>query len=197
MGYTCRNCILRRFVQGLCCACFRNHLLSIGKVESPLSIQTSSMPINDVKLNQVGAGKQPRGKVLPPLVSEFAAVFSIKTKADLLPGIGKLSKQWHVPPSAQIRGPYAINFFPAGSKVLRSKFQWENNAGRDGSNFNKIAIGLHWEPSIFVKMAIEKQHPREVLQAISDNLADTLECITQKAMLTWLASGRLRQGSGC
>ena len=136
------------------------------------------MHVNDVKLNQVGAGKQPRGKVLPPLVSEFAAVFSVVAKADILPGIGKLAKQWHVPPSAKVRGPYAINFFPAGSKVLRSKFQGGNNADRD-DNFNEIAIGVHWEPSIFVKMAIEKQRPREVLEVIPDNLVDTLEFITQ------------------
>ena len=74
---------------------------------------------------------------------------------------------------------YAINFFPAGSKVLRSKFQGGNNADRDGGNFNEIAIGVHWEHSIFAKMAIEKQHPREVLQAIPDNLVDALECITK------------------
>ena len=146
-------------------------------VEPPSSIQCSSMQINDVKLNQVGAGKQPRGKVLPPLLSEFAAVFSVVAKTDILPGIGKLEKQWHISPSAQVRGPYAINFFPAGSKVLRSKFQGGNNADR-GDNFNEIAICVHWEPSIIVKMVIEKQHPREVLQVIPDNLADTIEVIT-------------------
>ena len=114
------------YPNGLCQAyasCFKNYLLATGHIEPPSSIQCSSMHVNDVKLNQVGAGKQPRGKVLPPLVSEFAAVFSVVAKADILPGIGKLEKQWHVPPSAKVRGPYAINFFPAGSKVLRSKFQ--------------------------------------------------------------------------
>ena len=103
------------YPNGLCkayAACFRNHLLSIGKIESPSPIRNSSMPINDVKLNQVGAGKsQPRGKVLPSLVSEFAAVFSVVAKADRLPGIGKLTKQWHVPPSAQVRGPYLCHQF--------------------------------------------------------------------------------------
>ena len=106
------------YPNGLCQAyasCFKNYLLATGHVEPPSSIQCSSMHVNDVKLNQVGAGKQPRGKVLPPLVSEFAAVFSVVAKADILPGIGKLEKQWHVPPSAKVRGPYAINFFPAGS----------------------------------------------------------------------------------
>ena len=83
----------------------------------------------------------------------------------------------HIPPSAQVRGPYAINFFPAGSKVSRSKCQRGYNADRD-DNFNEIAIGVHWEPSIFVKMAIEKQHPREVLQVIADNLANTIDVIT-------------------
>ena len=68
------------------------------------------MHINNVKLNQVGAGKQPRGKALPPLVSEFAAVFSVVAKADILPGIGKLEKQWRIPPSAKVRGPYEIHF---------------------------------------------------------------------------------------
>ena len=168
------------YPNGLCQAyasCFKNYLLATGHIEPPSSIQCSSMHINDVKLNQVGAGKQPRGKVLPPLVSEFAAVFSVVAKADILPGIGKLGKQWHIPPSAKVRGPYAINFFPAGSKVLRSKFQGGNNADRDDS-FNEIAVGVHWEPSIFVKMAIEKQHPREVLQVIPDNLVDTIEFIT-------------------
>ena len=64
------------------------------------------------------------------------------------------------------------------AKVLRSKFQGGNNADSD-DNFNEIAIGVHWEPSIFVKMAIEKQHPREVLQVIQDNLVDTIEIITR------------------
>ena len=35
------------------------------------------------------------------------------------------------------------------------------------------------EPSIFVKMAIENSHPRELLQCIPDNLEETLECITR------------------
>ena len=30
----------------------------------------------------------------------------------------------------------------------------------------ETAIGVHWEHSTFVKMAIEKQHSREVLQVI-------------------------------
>ncbi len=126
------------------------------------------------------------------MASEFAAVFSVVAKADLLPGIGKLSKQWRVPRSTQVRGPYEINFFPAGSKVIRSKFQWENSAGRDVGKLNEIATGVHWEPSIFVKTAIEKRHP----EAVPDNLVDTLDFITKTAMLQWLVSEQLKQGSG-
>ena len=105
---------------------------------------------------------------------------SLQNPTSYLASVFKLEKQWHIPPSAQVKGPYAINFFPAGSKVLRSKFQGGSNADRDG-NFNEIAVGVHWEPSIFVKMAIEKQHPREVLQVMPDNLADTIEVITHSS----------------
>ena len=66
------------YPNGLCRAyasCFRNYLLSTGHLEPSVSLQMTNMPVNNVKLNQIGSGKQPRGKALPPLVSEFAAVF--------------------------------------------------------------------------------------------------------------------------
>lgn len=63
--------------------------------------------------------------------------------------------------------------------MIRSKFQWDNSADRDANDLNEIAIGVRWEPSVFVKMAIEKCHPREILQCIPDNVENTLECITK------------------
>lgn len=65
--------------------------------------------------------------------------------------------------------------FPKNSKIIRSKFK-----GDGADREEEIAIGVHWEPDVFVKIAIKSQHPRNIIQSVPSILKNTIEDITRK-----------------
>lgn len=73
------------------------------------------------------------------------------------------------------KGPYEISVFPKNSKIIRSKFK-----GDGADREEEIAIGVHWEPDVFVKIAIKSQHPRNIIQSVPSILKNTIEDITRK-----------------
>lgn len=163
---------------GLCKAyaqCFSDHLLDLGYVPPATSLLHQTMDINRVVNNQIAVDKQPKGKKIPPMVSEFAAVFTVTGPVGKLPSVGKLSHPWTVPSFVRTKGPYEISVFPKNSKIIRSKFK-----GDGADREEEIAIGVHWEPDVFVKIAIKSQHPRNIIQSVPSILKNTIEDITRK-----------------
>lgn len=163
---------------GLCKAyamCFREHLLDLGYVPPASSLLHQTMDINQVVNNQIAVDKHSKGKKIPPMVSEFAAVFTVTGPIGKLPPLGKLSNPWAMPSFAKINGPYEISVLPKNSRVIRSKFK-----GDGADREEEIAIGVHWEPDVFVKIAIKSQHPRNIIQSVPSILKNTIDDITCK-----------------
>ena len=164
---------------GLCKAyalSFHKHILAQGFSPLPQSLTPDALQCTDAKISQIAAGKQPKGKKVPPLVSEFSAVFTATGLLNLLPHTGKLTVDWPIPHGVCVRGPYSISSFPAHSKVLRSKIIQGDGLERKG----EVAIGIYWEPSIFVKLALDKGHPRDILQSVPVDLRRTIDEIVSK-----------------
>lgn len=74
---------------------------------------------DDVAFSRAFVGKQPRGKRIPPLVSEFKSVIElVGPKCDMPPD--KIKDDWLIP--ATIWGNTALISLPAGCRVVRSHF---------------------------------------------------------------------------
>ena len=99
---------------GLCKAyaqCFREHLIQLGYNPPASSLLHQTMDINQVVNNQIAVDKQPKGKRIPALVSEFAAFFTVTGPPGQLPSMVKLTHPWTVPNFVKISGPYEIKVF--------------------------------------------------------------------------------------
>ena len=59
---------------------------------------------------------------------------------------------------------------------MKSKFSKYKGNGAD--RVEEVAIGLHWEPDVFVKIAIKNQRPRNIIQSVPSVLRDTIDAIT-------------------
>ena len=161
---------------GLCKAyapCYREHLIQMGYHPPASSLLHQNMDINQVVNNQIAVDKQPKGKRIPPLPSEFAPFFTVAGPPGQLPAVGKLTHPWAVPNFIKISGPYEIKVFPKNSRVVRSKYK-----GNGADRVEEVAIGVHWEPDAFVKIAIKNQRPKNIIQSVPSVLRNTIDAIT-------------------
>ena len=157
-------------------AAFADHMISRGF--HPPSAEVASLPsdINNVKANQVAAGKQPRGKQIPPMVREFQTIIALTGPSDVMP-TGKFTCDWTIPPNAFLTTAHkSINVVPKNSRVLSSKFVGK---GGELQTHQEVRIGIHWSPESFVEEALLKSHPRDILQPLPFSMLRTLDKITR------------------
>ena len=127
------------------------------------SLDSTSLQCNDVKVSQIAAGNQPKGKKIPPLVSEFSAVFTAVGSSEqscCRQAVQRLAS----PIQCECSWPLSHQSCPAHSKVLRSK----TIKGNEHEHKCEISIGIYWEPSVFVKLALNKlyQHRPQTVKTI-------------------------------
>ena len=156
-------------------AAFADHMTSKGFTPPPSEVTRSLTEVNDVKANQVSAGKQPSGKQVPPLVREFEHTVVLSGPTATIP-TGKLTTDWTIPDTVSIVSGRHVTTIPKNSRVLSSKF-----VGKCGElqTHVEVCIGIHWDPADFVKEALSKAHPREVLQPLPVSMLCTLEKISR------------------
>ena len=82
--------------------------------------QDSSVVGHNNNHSQIGADKQPRGKRIPPLVSEFKTVVTLSGPNDVVPIGPKFDSNWHIPSNVKCSDPH-LSCIPAQARVLRSQ----------------------------------------------------------------------------
>ena len=125
-------------------------------------------------------GKQPRGRRLPPFVSEFKVVCKLQCdNGNIPPPI--IKQHWPIPQNAFIQ-PHLASL-PPGSKTIGSQ-----TLGEKGERA-EITIGIPWEPAEFVRRAAGLGHPKLFLKAIPREMDDVIHTIWS---LSPLELGRMR-----
>ena len=125
-------------------------------------------------------GKQPRGRRLPPFVSEFKVVCKLICDNGCIPP-PIIQQQWLIPPNAVIQ-PYMVSL-PPGSKTIGSQ-----TLGDKGERA-EITIGIMWGPAEFVRRAAGVGHPKLFPKAIPREMDDVIHTISS---LSPLELGRKR-----
>ena len=174
-------------------AALAQHLSTLGFIGLPAEL-TSQIPlVNDPKLNQIAAGKQPRGKKIPPLVSEFASIVVISGPASCVHVQSKFASPWKVPNEVTCSDS-SFRGMPSGARVLRSfiygddgrrsqEMITDNGIQCDKNNTNKreITVGIQWPPDEFVKLALNKQHPNAFVKPLPGVMINTLNKLVQSS----------------
>ena len=88
----------------------------LGALPSPCDL--SSQLLSPTLAARASVHAQPRGKVLKPLVSEFAQVVTLRGPSAFLPSGTKLAAAFVVP--SQVQAFPQVPFLPAGSKCVRA-----------------------------------------------------------------------------
>ena len=163
------------------------HLQESGYQGLPTELgQDSSSVGHNNKHTQIGADRQPRGKRIPPLVSEFKTVVTLSGPNDVVPVGPKFEREWHIPSNVRCSDPY-LSCIPAQARVLRSQIyggdrndrRSQDTASQETStnneNFREISVGIQWPPEEFVARAVTKEHQKSVVKTIPKELSDAIE----------------------
>ena len=142
-------------------------------------------------------GKQPEGKRLKPLVSEFREVLNLRGPADALP-LGKLAKPCEA----------SGHTLPTGTKCIRSvptsggaSQDLANSSNQPHASIVDRTYGIPWSPADFRAEAIKLGHPKRLecgvpppLKTVLDEIVSTPYAEIAKdrteAMRKWLLRAR-------
>ena len=92
--------------------------MELGAPPLPCDLSSSSQLLAPSLAARATVHAQPRGKVLKPLVSEFAQVVTVRGPSALLPSGSKLAAAFVLPP--QVQAFPQVPCLPAGSKCIRA-----------------------------------------------------------------------------
>ena len=197
---------------------FLQQVLSMGVIPPPISL-SSHMETDDSKFSQALGGKQPRGKKIPPLISEFKTVVELIGPSTVMP-VGKMTTDWLIP--TEVTSNSAYTALPAGSRVVRSQpyqrgveQKTSNSFEVHGANLNdidtttlmhglnsfsnqkpttaaksKCIVGIPWSPDEFLRQASDNaRHPHRLIDGVPGDLRT---CIEYRANETDADVGRER-----
>ena len=85
---------------------FVDCLVRLGAKSRPLSLLATHDDSHNARLAQVGVGKQPRGRRVPPLVSEFKRTLQVTAPTKLAPKRSPLSAEWALPAEFNVVPPH-------------------------------------------------------------------------------------------
>lgn len=151
--------------------CLLKQLFDLG-VQPP----AKSLPEQHISLSRAAAlmvGKQPKGKRLRPLVSEFRCLMTLTGPSDVLPS-GKLPRALESTSSDVVQHPCQL---PAGSKCIRSvPTSGGANQALPAASVN-CTYGIPWSPAEFRDEALKKGHPKRLECGVPDLLKSVLDKI--------------------
>ena len=174
-----------------------------GVILPPLSLKDVTNH-DDVAFSRAFGGKQPRGKRIPPLVSEFKSIIElVGPKNDMPPD--RIKTEWLLPPT--ISSNAAFISLPAGCRVVRSHF-YKGEVGRtdisdhqhflceqgitiqEGDQCNiddknasyRCIVGVPWTAEEFMfQAANHARHPRNLIEGVP---IDIKRCIEHRSNCT-------------
>ena len=130
--------------------------------------------VDDSQVNidaRVATGKQPRGRKLPPLITEFATTRTIRS-ADLDEPI--LDEKQHL--------VHQYHGVPSGSKLLRTAKGKRGEPGNDDSLTLRV-FGIYCGMLDFFEIAKAVQHPFDTFRALPDDMLEVVVNIMQDTPL--------------
>ena len=156
---------------------------------------------DDVAFSRAFGGKQPQGKCVPPLVSEFKSVIElVGPKRDMPPD--RIKDEWLIP--ATVSSNSASISLPAGCRVYRSHY-YKGEVGRTDisdqthflceqgitvlegdqcniddncTNFRSI-VGVPWSSEEFIYQAAKQaKHPHNLIEGVP---VDVKKCIRYRS----------------
>ena len=153
---------------------------------------------DDVALSRAFGGKQPRGKRIPPLISEFKSIVELVGPKCALPP-DRIKDDWLIP--STISSNAAMISLPAGCCVVRSHY-YKGEVGRtdisdhrhflceqglsvlegdqcdidnNGSNFRSF-VGVPWSSEEFIHQASKcARHPHNILEGFPVDIKNCVE----------------------
>lgn len=173
--------LCKRYADLLC-----QHLQAAGYECLPNELgEDTAITGHNNKHSQIGADKQPRGKKIPPLVSEFQRVVTLTGPSNLVPHAPKFASDWKIPTMVRCSDSH-LTVVPAHARVLKShiygggdrKLKDTMSSSHDHSspeNIREISVGIQWSPHDFVTRALAKEHPKAVVKTIPTELANAIE----------------------
>ncbi|CAE7673348.1 unnamed protein product [Symbiodinium sp. CCMP2456] len=178
----------------LLCRClahaFVNQLLHLGATAPAVTLHEASVPA--ARAAQVAASRQPN-KRLPPLVTEFAAIVTVRGPESQIPSSSVLEAAWPVDSSCIVHPPTPV--LPVGTKRLSSFPDRGSQQGLEAKGACMVRFGIPWLPSDFVSQAIKCKHPKLLASALPKPLKECIErCVSQSpADLAKERTANLRQ----
>ena len=192
---------------GLCNAMvqqFMEQMKTIGVIPPPTSMKDVTTH-DDVAFARAFGGKQPKGKRIPPLVSEFKSIVElVGPKKDMPPD--KIKDDWLIPTT--ISSNTAMISLPSGSRVVRSHFYRgevgrtdipdhnhflceqglsvmegdQCDVGHDGMARFRSIVGVPWSSEEFIHQAsTQTRHPHNIIEGVP---LDIKNCINERSLGT-------------
>ena len=137
----------------LLCKClahaFVSQLLHLGA--APMPVELHSATLQPARAAQFATLHQP-SKRLPPLVSEYASVVTVRGSAALVPAASPLPADWVLPPMCSSHPELRV--LPAGSKRLSAFPTSGSPEGLEEQSCICVKFGIPWVPKDFVSQAV-------------------------------------------
>ena len=169
------------YPMGLCrawAALFVDVLVQCGAKQSVTELM--QLDTFNSRHSRAMTGKQPRGRRLPPFVSEFKVVCKLQCDNGNIPP-PVLKQNWQIPMNALIQPQFDL--LPPGSKTIGSPTL------EDKGERAEVTIGIPWGPAEFVQRAAGLGHPKLFLKAIPREMDEVIHTISS---LSPLELGRMR-----
>ena len=151
---------------------------------------------NNLQLQKVFAGSQPKGKRVLPMVSEFKNVVKLLGPPTSMPP-QKIKATWNIP--TDVTATPHVSVLPAGSRVIRTHFQRgdggaliadmpENSdihiaslldesgcLGDEGDVIMATVVGIPWEVEEFIEKAVSCGHPKLLVTGLDSEIKDLID----------------------
>ena len=130
------------------------------QISFPATKTSKSKPLQS-KIRASQAGLQPRGNLLPPIISEFKDIINIEwctklpTKNQPVPV--DIQQQYNLPPTCKFL------------TVKKGKSMSNNNALSNNDEVSQVSIGVFRTPDQFLEEAKSVQHPFDDCSTVSDD----------------------------
>ena len=163
----------------LLCKClahaFVSQLLHLGA--APMPVELHSATLQPARAAQFATLHQP-SKRLPPLVSEYASVVTVRGSAALVPAASPLPADWVLPPMCSSHPELRV--LPAGSKRLSAFPTSGSPEGLEEQSCICVKFGIPWVPKDFVSQAVRCKHPKLLATALPGALKECIDyCISK------------------
>ena len=168
------------YPHGLCVE-WANVFIRLMLDAGAVPLDDSLIGIDDFSSRQARAisTTQPRGKGLPPFVTEFKTIYTLNGPASDMwkPGL----QQWRCPDS--ITATPSCSTIPDYAKLISSHFHGGTGEKAE-TKFAIVKVGVPWEPCEFIKKASGLGHPKHFLKSIPSELGRAISHITSSSMVS-------------